>query len=130
VVIDIEKIAAAAKGFDSKLENLSDAKIRSDVRLRTRGSNSAKSIGVVPRGERVRVVGCRAWCEVLYKGNRGWVYSGYVEGHEGKRVRKKVTAHASSAKASGQGVAPKGSWVRRLFGGGVASENRAQPPKD
>jgi uncharacterized protein YraI len=132
MVVDIEAIAAAAKGLsmpNSALEKRSTAKIKSDVRLRARGSNSAKVVGVIPGGERVGVVGCRAWCEVTYKGKRGWVYSGFVKGHEGKRVRRKVPSGApaanetqsASAKTSEEAVSG-GSWVRRLFGGGGASE--------
>lgn len=53
--------------------------------VRSRASKSGKVLGSVPAGVKVTSYGCRSsWCEVSYKGLRGWVYSGFVAGNGGK----------------------------------------------
>ncbi len=55
------------------------ARIRTAVKLRTRGADEASVITVVPANATVGVVGCQSWCEIVYKNRRGWVYKGFVK---------------------------------------------------
>ena len=52
-----------------------------DVNLRAGPSTSYPAVNVVGAGDRVRVFGCldtRAWCDVGYDGQRGWMSSNYL----------------------------------------------------
>ncbi|MEF2550368.1 SH3 domain-containing protein [Aurantimonas sp. A2-1-M11] len=52
-----------------------------DVNLRAGPSTSYPAVNVVGAGDRVRVFGCldtRAWCDVGYAGQRGWMSSNYL----------------------------------------------------
>lgn len=70
--------------------------------LRSRANKSGKVLGAVPARVRVTSHGCRSsWCEVSYKGLRGWVYSGFVAGNGGKSNssgQKSRPAQAASAR--------------------------------
>ena len=35
---------------------------------------------VVPQAATVQLVGCKAWCEIVYKGRRGYVYKDFLGG--------------------------------------------------
>ena len=48
------------------------------VNMRAGPSTSAAVIGVVSTGSSVEVVKCSHWCEVIFAGQRGWVYSGFL----------------------------------------------------
>ncbi len=53
-----------------------------DANVRSRANKSGKVLGAVPAGVKVTSYGCRSsWCEISYKGLRGWVYSGFVDGN-------------------------------------------------
>jgi hypothetical protein len=54
------------------------ARVASDVRLRAGPSNGDVVLATVPGGRLVEVIGCRAWCEVIFAGQRGWVYKGFI----------------------------------------------------
>jgi hypothetical protein len=55
------------------------ARVVSDVKMRAGPSNGDAVLAIVPRGRSVDVVGgCRAWCEVVHAGQRGWVYKGFL----------------------------------------------------
>jgi hypothetical protein len=54
------------------------ARVASDVRLRAGPSNGDVVLATVPGGRLVEVIGCRAWCEVIFSGQRGWVYKGFI----------------------------------------------------
>lgn len=56
------------------------APVRSDVNMRARPDNNAAVIMVVPAKSEVGLIGCRHWCEVIFRGKRGWIYKGFVRG--------------------------------------------------
>lgn len=52
-----------------------------DVNFRTGPDIDFPSVGVIPEGDDVFVVGClrdESWCDVRWDGDRGWVYSEYL----------------------------------------------------
>ena len=52
-----------------------------DVNLRAGPSTAYPAVNVVRSGEPVRVFGCldtRSWCDVGYRGQRGWMSSNYL----------------------------------------------------
>jgi hypothetical protein len=55
------------------------AKIKAAVNMRSRGADEASVITVVPANATVGVIGCKSWCEIVYKNRRGWVYKGFVK---------------------------------------------------
>jgi hypothetical protein len=55
-------------------------RIASGVRLRAGPSNAEAVLGTLPKGAAVEVIGCRAWCEVLFNGQRGWIYKSFLAG--------------------------------------------------
>lgn len=62
----------------SKVVREGSKKVNSDVRLRARPVNGAKAVATIPAGERIKVIGCNGWCEVLYAGRRGFVYKSFL----------------------------------------------------
>lgn len=62
-----------------------------DVNLRSGPSTRYPAVDVVQGGDRVRVHGClsnRSWCDVSYRGERGWMSSNYLAyAYQGRRVR-------------------------------------------
>jgi hypothetical protein len=54
------------------------ARIISHVRMRVGPSNSQAVVMTIPEGSPVEVVKCQHWCEVIFAGQRGWVYKGFV----------------------------------------------------
>lgn len=61
--------AAAPKGT---------ARILRDVTMRASGSKGAAPIGTIPAKATVELITCKSWCQVVYKGKRGWIYKGFV----------------------------------------------------
>jgi hypothetical protein len=55
------------------------ARVVTDVNLRAGPSNGQAVIGRVARGRPVDVITCRQWCEVVYAGQRGWVYKAFID---------------------------------------------------
>jgi hypothetical protein len=53
-------------------------RIVSDVNMRAGPSNGQPVLATIPRGSAVEVIGCRAWCEVIVSGQRGWIYKGFL----------------------------------------------------
>ncbi|BCH32106.1 hypothetical protein MesoLjLc_40360 [Mesorhizobium sp. L-8-10] len=56
----------------------STAVVTSAVKMRARAANGATVVAVIPDNASVGIVACKAWCEVVYKGRRGFVYKGFV----------------------------------------------------
>jgi uncharacterized protein YraI len=62
--------AQAAPGFST-----------ADVNIRTGPDTEFPSVGVIPEGDEIEIAGClrdESWCDVIWAGNRGWVYSEYL----------------------------------------------------
>ena len=52
-----------------------------NVNVRTGPDTDFPSVGVIPEGDDVEIAGClrdESWCDVIWAGNRGWVYSEYL----------------------------------------------------
>lgn len=71
--------------------------------VRSRANKSGKVLGAVPAGVKVASYGCRAsWCEISYKGLRGWVYSGFVDEKNNKQSVNAAKPKATQAAAQRQ----------------------------
>lgn len=57
----------------------SAARVVRAVNLRAGPGNSEAVLAVVPDGASVDVIGCRHWCEVVFDGQRGWLYRSFLE---------------------------------------------------
>ena len=72
-------VALAAPGY-----------VTANVNLRTGPDTAFPSMGVIPDGAPVHIEGClndESWCDVDWRGNRGWVYSTYLMfSYEGQRA--------------------------------------------
>jgi hypothetical protein len=51
---------------------------------------------VVPQSATVQLVGCKVWCEIVYKGRRGYVYKDFLGGSRRAQGSSKVSAKASA----------------------------------
>jgi uncharacterized protein YraI len=54
------------------------ARTVSDVNMRAGPSNGQAVLATIPRGSAVEVIDCRQWCQVVFGGQRGWIYKGFV----------------------------------------------------
>ena len=54
------------------------AKVTKYVNLRAGPADEAKVLAVVPALGTVQVVNCDGWCEVEFKGQRGWIYKSFI----------------------------------------------------
>jgi hypothetical protein len=63
-----QKVASAARASSA---------VRA-VTMRTKPSSRGGAIGTVPAKASVEVVSCAKWCEIVYKGKRGFVYRSFL----------------------------------------------------
>lgn len=68
------------------------AQVSKGVNMRSRPKSGSSVLTVIPRAATVQVVNCKVWCEVIYKGRRGFIYKDYLGGS------KRFSAKASSRK--------------------------------
>jgi uncharacterized protein YraI len=128
--IDIAVVAAAARQF-SESRSSKKSKVTSDVRMRSRGSSKAAVIGVIPQGSEIEIIECDRWCEVSFEGKRGFIYGNFVAGQSRKSTGKRTsrrsdpTTRTKAVAQAPDAEAGKGSWIKRLFGGG---EDQADAP--
>lgn len=55
------------------------ARVRSGVNMRARPASGAQVLGTIPSNATISVApGCQHWCEVTYKGQRGYIYKSFV----------------------------------------------------
>lgn len=54
--------------------------VTTDVNLRAEPDNGATVVAVVPAEKQVQVVSCDYWCEVVFEGQRGWIYKNFIKG--------------------------------------------------
>ena len=52
---------------------------------------------VVPQSATVQLVGCKVWCEIVYKGRRGYVYKDFLGGGRSASSGGKAKAKVSRA---------------------------------
>jgi uncharacterized protein YraI len=55
------------------------ARAVSGVNMRAGPSNGEAVLAAIPGGSPVQVINCRQWCEVIFAGQRGWVYKRFIE---------------------------------------------------
>lgn len=100
-----KEAAKAAAGGRSTVLN-------TDSNMRSSPNKSGRVIGTVPARTAVQLVGCDSWCEIIYKGKRGFVYSGFVnKGSGGAKTssvasRQKVAIQPKAAKTNDSGALP------------------------
>lgn len=86
--------AAAAEASEAAVDEVSDeadsqtgfggdpvgsATIRRSVTMRAAPKKGATPIGNLSAGEKVQLVACRGWCEVIAEGKRGFIYKSFVD---------------------------------------------------
>lgn len=83
-------VPAAAQSRSSRLRQLQPgawrpgspapgpARITSGVKLRGNPDNGAPTVGLLKTGDRVQVVQCKGWCEVVVDGKRGFVFKKFL----------------------------------------------------
>ena len=54
--------------------------------MRTRPKSGASVLTIVPKAASVQLVSCKLWCEIVYKGRRGYVFNDFI----GRRARAPV----------------------------------------
>lgn len=54
------------------------ARVVSDVNMRAGPSNGQSVLATISRGSHVEVINCRQWCEVIFSGQRGWIYKSFI----------------------------------------------------
>jgi uncharacterized protein YraI len=74
--------------------------IRTGVNMRSRPKSGSSVLTVVPRKAVVQVVGCKAWCEVIYQGQRGYIYKSYLGGGSKRYASTKTKTKASNKTAA------------------------------
>ena len=70
-------------------------KLSKAANMRSRPKSGSGIIMVVPQSATVQLVGCKVWCEIVYKGKRGYVYKDFLGG---SRSASNSTKSKSSAK--------------------------------
>lgn len=71
---------AAVKAIVTDTASADDAReavIKRSVNMRNKPGGSV--LGVIPAKTAVELVACTKWCEIVYKGQRGFVYKSYIQ---------------------------------------------------
>jgi len=79
-----------------------NAQIIRGANMRSRPKSGSKVLGTVPKGATVQLVDCDAWCEIVYKGRRGYVYKDFIAGGSAKaagKVKSSFTVSTSEPEA-------------------------------
>lgn len=75
----VEPVAAApARSVAAGSPAPGPARITSGVKLRGNPDNGAPTVGLLKTGDRVQVVQCKGWCEVVVDGKRGFVFKKFL----------------------------------------------------
>jgi hypothetical protein len=72
-----------------------------DVNMRGGPNSRAAVVSVVPAGARLGVIDCAAWCEVVFRGERGFVHSSFVGGRSAESGASAAAAAADLQIAAG-----------------------------
>jgi hypothetical protein len=54
------------------------ARTISGANMRAGPNNGQQVLATIPRGSSIEVIKCRDWCEVVFAGQRGWVYKAFI----------------------------------------------------
>jgi hypothetical protein len=74
--------------------------VRSGVNMRSRPKSGSGVLTVIPSKAVVQVVSCKAWCEVIYQGQRGYVYKSYLGGGSKRYASTKKKKKSSNKTAA------------------------------
>ncbi|NND49106.1 MAG: SH3 domain-containing protein [Rhizobiales bacterium] len=66
-------------GTSGQVASVSTARATTYVNMRAGPDNDEPVVAVVPAEAELEVVECTNWCEVVFDGHRGWIYSKFVE---------------------------------------------------
>ncbi|WP_394886300.1 SH3 domain-containing protein [Mesorhizobium sp. AaZ16] len=55
-----------------------EARVTKYVNLRSGPTDESKVVAVVPAKASVSVIDCKAWCEVVFDGKKGWIYKRFI----------------------------------------------------
>jgi hypothetical protein len=55
-----------------------EARVTKYVNLRSGPTDESKVVAVVPAKASVSVLDCKAWCEVVFDGKKGWIYKRFI----------------------------------------------------
>lgn len=55
-----------------------EARVTKSVNLRSGPNDESKVVAVVPAKASVSVLDCKAWCEVVFDGKKGWIYKRFI----------------------------------------------------
>lgn len=72
-------------------------RITTAVNMRRSPANGAGIISVIPKGAKVGIVECKAWCQVVHDGRSGYVFKRFVLQQAGARVAAKKSNAAAAA---------------------------------
>ena len=95
-----QKLKADAAATDDPMSLVAKARptqVTKAANMRSRPKSGSGIIMVVPQSATVQLVGCKVWCEIVYKGRRGYVYKDFVGGG-GRTASASSKAKATSAK--------------------------------
>jgi hypothetical protein len=92
--------ASAADDPMSLVTRARPAQVNKAANMRSRPKSGSGIIMVVPQSATVQLVGCKSWCEIVYKGRRGYVYKDFLGG--GRSASSTGKAKAKVARADKQ----------------------------
>jgi hypothetical protein len=72
------------------------AQVSTAANMRSRPKSGSSVIMVVPQSATVQLVGCKVWCEIVYKGRRGYVYKDFLGGGRTASASGKVKSSSAS----------------------------------
>lgn len=80
----------------------------SGVNMRAGPSNGQPVLATIPRGSPIEVVKCGQWCEVIFAGQRGWVYKTFIRAPLADVAMSPVRARPSPRKAGSNSAVWRG----------------------
>jgi uncharacterized protein YraI len=86
------------------------AQVNKGVNMRSRGRSGAGVVMTIPSSAVVQVVGCKAWCEIIYKGQRGYIYKDFLGGGS-----KRTAARKSKSKAKVAATQPASNDTKTVY---------------
>jgi hypothetical protein len=67
-----------ASKAEEEAEEGREARVTKYVNLRSGPNDESRVVAVVPAKASVSVLDCKAWCEVVFDGKKGWIYKRFI----------------------------------------------------
>ena len=67
-----------ASKAEAEAEEGREARVTKYVNLRSGPNDESRVVAVVPAKASVSVLDCKAWCEVVFDGKKGWIYKRFI----------------------------------------------------